>query len=127
MQAAYTLTRLMLFGFGWSIATVLALAADVMLPGVKWPILGLAAALWTLSTRCMWRGKRIETAPQVQRHLCRKASRKARHCGEPTGPAFGRPDDKLRDEAIQFSCGASGLLRRALSSGGALRRPVGSQ
>jgi hypothetical protein len=47
MQAAYTLTRLMLFGFGWSIATVLALAADVMLPGVKWPILGLAAALWT--------------------------------------------------------------------------------
>jgi hypothetical protein len=25
-----------------------------------------------------------------------------RHCKEPTGPAFGRPDDKLRDEAIQF-------------------------
>jgi hypothetical protein len=25
-----------------------------------------------------------------------------RHCEEPTGPAFGRPDDKLRDEAIQF-------------------------
>src|SRR3981081_3060090 len=24
-----------------------------------------------------------------------------RHCEEPTGPAFGRPDDKLRDEAIQ--------------------------
>jgi hypothetical protein len=47
MQAAYTLTRLMLFGFGWSIATVLALAAEVMLPGAKWPILGLAAALWT--------------------------------------------------------------------------------
>jgi hypothetical protein len=23
------------------------------------------------------------------------------HCEEPTGPAFGRPDDKLRDEAIQ--------------------------
>src|SRR6266849_271533 len=23
-----------------------------------------------------------------------------RHCEEPTGPAFGRPDDKLRDEAI---------------------------
>jgi hypothetical protein len=24
-----------------------------------------------------------------------------RNCEEPTGPAFGRPDDKLRDEAIQ--------------------------
>jgi hypothetical protein len=24
------------------------------------------------------------------------------HCEEPTGPAFGRPDDKLRDEAIQY-------------------------
>jgi di/tricarboxylate transporter len=47
MQAAYALTRLVLFGFGWSIATVLALAAEEMLPGVKWPILGLAAALWT--------------------------------------------------------------------------------
>ena len=26
-----------------------------------------------------------------------------RHCEEPTGPALGRPDDKLRDEAIQSS------------------------
>src|SRR5437016_13278569 len=26
-----------------------------------------------------------------------------RHCEEPTGPAFGGPDDKLRDEAIQTS------------------------
>src|SRR5258708_14667724 len=26
-----------------------------------------------------------------------------RHCEEPTGPAFGGPDDKLRDEAIHFS------------------------
>jgi len=24
-----------------------------------------------------------------------------RHCEEPTGPAFVRPDDELRDEAIQ--------------------------
>jgi hypothetical protein len=47
MQAAYALTRLILFGFGWSIATGLALAAEEVLPGVKWPILGLSAALWT--------------------------------------------------------------------------------
>jgi hypothetical protein len=47
MQAAYALTRLILFGLGWSIATGLALAAEEMLPGVKWPILGISAALWT--------------------------------------------------------------------------------
>ena len=46
--AAYALSRLMLFGFGWSIAGVLALAADELLPGVKWPIFGILAALWTL-------------------------------------------------------------------------------
>ena len=47
MQAAYALTRLILFGLGWGIATGLALAAEELLPGVKWPILGLSAALWT--------------------------------------------------------------------------------
>jgi hypothetical protein len=31
----------------------------------------------------------------------------ARHCEEPTGPArSGRPDDKLRDEAIQDGAAA---------------------
>jgi len=29
-----------------------------------------------------------------------QAKTKGRHCEEPTGPAFGRPDDRLRDEAI---------------------------
>ena len=34
-----------------------------------------------------------------------------RRCEEPTGPAFGGPDDKLRDEAIHLSLrGADGLL-----------------
>ena len=47
MQAVYALTRLILFGFGWSIAAGLALAADELLPGVKWPVLGILAALWT--------------------------------------------------------------------------------
>ena len=47
MQAAYALTRLILFGFGWCIAAVLALAAEELLPGVKWPVLGILAALWT--------------------------------------------------------------------------------
>jgi hypothetical protein len=47
MQAAYALARLVLFGFGWSIAAGLALAADELLPGVKWPVLAVLAALWT--------------------------------------------------------------------------------
>jgi hypothetical protein len=47
MQAAYALTRLILFGFGWSIAAGLAVAADELLPGVKWPVLAILAALWT--------------------------------------------------------------------------------
>jgi hypothetical protein len=33
-----------------------------------------------------------------------------RHCEEPTGPAFGRPDDKLRDEASSYA----GLTRVSL-------------
>ncbi len=46
-MAAYALTRLILFGFGWAVAWVLGLAADGLLPGVKWPILGILSALWT--------------------------------------------------------------------------------
>jgi hypothetical protein len=47
MLAAYALTRLVLFGFGWSIAAGLALAADELLPGAKWPVLAILATLWT--------------------------------------------------------------------------------
>src|SRR6266702_2302040 len=36
-----------------------------------------------------------------------------RHCEEPTGPASGGPDDKLRDEAIQSFASGFGLLRGA--------------
>src|SRR3979490_1090256 len=42
--------------------------------------------------------------------------RSFRHCEQPTGPALGRPDDKLRDEAIHSSCGF-GLLRFARNDG----------
>src|ERR1700729_3879511 len=40
-----------------------------------------------------------------------------RHCEEPPGPAFGGPDDKLRDEAIQCSKRSPGLLRFARNDG----------
>jgi hypothetical protein len=45
-----------------------------------------------------------------------------RHCEEPTGPRFGRPDDKLRDEAIQFE--ARWIASRSLSSGARSRDPL---
>jgi hypothetical protein len=52
------------------------------------------------------------------------ATRNNRRCEEPTGPAFGRPDDKLRDEAIHLAamdCFAEPVIGRAFA------RPVGSQ
>jgi hypothetical protein len=45
-----------------------------------------------------------------------------RHCEEPTGPAFGRPDDKLRDEAIQSFLWLW-IASRSLSSGAHSRDP----
>src|SRR5712672_822573 len=47
-----------------------------------------------------------------------------RHCEEPTGPAFGRPDDKLRDEAIHSSFVAPWIASRSLSSGAHSRDPL---
>src|SRR5258708_30274827 len=49
--------------------------------------------------------------------------RRLRHCEEPTGPAFGRPDDELRDEAIQ-SCLRLWIASRSLSPGARSRDPV---
>src|SRR6266436_1973877 len=47
-----------------------------------------------------------------------------RHCDEPTGPAFGGPDDKLRDEAIHPSSAATRIASRSLSSGAHSRDPL---
>src|SRR5260370_41219411 len=46
-----------------------------------------------------------------------------RHCEEPTGPAFGRPDDKLRDEAIHCRYAVRWIASRSLSSGAHSRDP----
>lgn len=71
--AAYTLTRLILFGLGWSIAAAFALAADEMLPGVKWPILGISAALWTFIYALYVMGETIRNgAPNSSRPLFRE-------------------------------------------------------
>jgi hypothetical protein len=47
-----------------------------------------------------------------------------RHCEEPTGPAFGRPDDGLRDEAIQSAIAERWIASRSLSSGAQSRDPL---
>jgi hypothetical protein len=67
MLAAYALTRLVLFGFGWSIAAGLALAADVLLPGVKWPVLAILAASWTFicALYVAWEANRSSAARSV--------------------------------------------------------------
>ncbi|MEA2820601.1 MAG: hypothetical protein QOJ86_2605 [Bradyrhizobium sp.] len=67
MQAAYALTRLVLFGFGWSIAAGLALAAEELLPGVKWPVLGILATLWTFicALYVAWEANRSSAARSV--------------------------------------------------------------
>jgi hypothetical protein len=68
MLAAYALTRLVLFGFGWSIAAGLALAADELLPGVKWPVLAILAALWTFicALYVAWEANRSNAARSVR-------------------------------------------------------------
>ena len=51
--------------------------------------------------------------PQIRATELSEESSDYRHCEEPTGPAFGGPDDKLRDESNpDFRCGF-GLLRGA--------------
>src|SRR5258708_24793068 len=47
-----------------------------------------------------------------------------RHCEEPTGPAFGPPDDKLRDEAIHCRYAVPWIASRSLSSCAHSRDPV---
>ena len=66
MQAAYALTRLILFGFGWTIAAGLALAADELLPGVKWPVLAILAALWTFICALYVMGEAKKSAAAVR-------------------------------------------------------------
>jgi hypothetical protein len=53
---------------------------------------------------------------KVRRRTATRRRIDDRHCEEPTGPALlGRPDDRLRDEAIQTksATAVSGLLRFA--------------
>ena len=46
------------------------------------------------------------------------------HREEPTDPAFGGPDDKLRDEAIHWAAKQDWIASRSLSSGAHSRDPL---
>ena len=46
--AFYTAARIVLMLFGWLVALSLALAADYMLAGAKWPIFIGLGSWWTL-------------------------------------------------------------------------------
>ena len=49
MTTIYTIARTILMLFGWLTALGLALAADYMLPGAKWPIFIALGSWWTLT------------------------------------------------------------------------------
>jgi uncharacterized membrane protein YtjA (UPF0391 family) len=54
-----------------------------------------------------------------------QASRlRRRHCEEPRGPAFGRPDDRLRDEAIRVLTSSNMDCFRLRRGGGKVAEPV---
>jgi hypothetical protein len=64
---------------------------------------GLSEIALFASTRlCAGRRSRLQFASVVFANSPREFMIETCHCEEPTGPAFGRPDDKLRDEAIQL-------------------------
>ena len=59
-----------------------------------------------------------------RREMAGACPNQRRHCEEPAGPAFGGPDDKLRDEAIHTSSAGLWIGSRSLSSGARSRDPV---
>ena len=48
VTAFYTAARIVLMLFGWLVALAMALAADYMLTGAKWPIFIGLGSWWTL-------------------------------------------------------------------------------
>lgn len=59
--AIYALIRLVLFGFGWIVAAVLAMAADMMATGTKWPIFCVFAAWWTYACAIYVQGEAVSS------------------------------------------------------------------
>ena len=47
--AIYAVSRLILFGFGWTVAAACALLAEMMLSGMLWPLFAVIAGWWTFA------------------------------------------------------------------------------
>ena len=61
----FAVTRLILFGFGWAVAGALALLADVMMDGLKWPVFGVIAGWWTFACAVYVQGEASAGARQT--------------------------------------------------------------
>ncbi len=48
-SAVYALSRLILFGFGWAFAALVALLAEMMMAGMLWPLFAVIAGWWTFA------------------------------------------------------------------------------
>ena len=65
--AVYSLSRLILFGFGWAFAALIALLGEMMLSGVLWPLFAIIAAWWTFACAVYVEGEgTVPTSPLDQ-------------------------------------------------------------
>lgn len=67
----YAVTRLILFGFGWAIAAVLAAIAELMVAGTTWPIFALFAGWWTYACAVYIQGEAANSAARTGTVLLR--------------------------------------------------------
>ena len=66
--AVYALSRLILFGFGWSVAACVALLAEMMMAGMMWPLYAVCAGWWTFACAVYVEGEG-SIAPQPDRQI----------------------------------------------------------
>jgi hypothetical protein len=66
--AVYALSRLILFGFGWAVAALVALLAEMMMAGTMWPLFAISAGWWTFACAVYVEGEG-GVAPQADRQM----------------------------------------------------------
>ncbi len=58
----YALSRLILFGFGWTVAAIVALLAEMMMAGMLWPLFAVIAGWWTFACAVYVEGESSATS-----------------------------------------------------------------
>ena len=61
--AVYALSRLILFGFGWAVAALVAVLADIMMAGMLWPLFAIGAGWWTFACAVYVEGEGASAPP----------------------------------------------------------------